>query len=56
MLRAGVPAAEVARRRSHSIDMLMKICAGVFEDERQRANELIDAEFSRSGGIDVLGP
>lgn len=45
MLRAGVPAAEVALRLGHSIDMLMKIYAGVFDDERERANQLIAKEL-----------
>lgn len=43
MLRAAVPPAEVARRLGHSVDVLMRVYAGVFEDERERSNELIDA-------------
>lgn len=43
MLRAGVPPAEVARRLGHSVDVLMRVYAGVFDDERDRSNELIDA-------------
>jgi integrase len=42
MLRAGVPPAEVARRLGHSVDILMRVYAGVFDDERQRSNDLID--------------
>ncbi len=42
MLRAGVPPAEVARRLGHSVDILMRVYAGVFDDERQRSNELIE--------------
>ena len=42
MLRAGVPPAEVARRLGHSVDVLMRVYAGVFHDERERSNELID--------------
>jgi integrase len=42
MLRARVPPAEVARRLGHSVDILMRVYAGVFEDERHRSNELID--------------
>ena len=42
MLRAGVPPAEVARRLGHSVDILMRVYAGVLDDERQRSNELID--------------
>jgi hypothetical protein len=49
MLRAGVSPAEVALRLGHSVDMLMKIYAGVFEDERRRANQLIDGEFAGLG-------
>jgi integrase len=43
MLRAGVPPAEVARRLGHSVDVLMRVYAGVFDDERDRSNELIEA-------------
>lgn len=42
MLRAAVPPAEVARRLGHSVDMLMRVYAGVFADERDRSNQLID--------------
>ena len=48
MLPAGASRAEVARRLGHSIDMLMKIYAGVFEDERRRANGLIEDGLTRS--------
>ncbi len=50
MLRAGVPAAEVARRLGHSIDVLMRVYAGVLVDEQDRSNELIDAEMVRLAG------
>jgi integrase len=50
MLRAGVPAAEVARRLGHSIDVLMRVYAGVLVDEQDRSNELIDAEMDRLVG------
>jgi len=33
--------------RGHSVDMLMKIYAGVFEGERRRANSMIEAELER---------
>lgn len=46
MLRAGVSAPETALRLGHSVDMLMKVYAGVFEDERVRANSLIDSEMN----------
>lgn len=42
MLRAGVPPAEVSRRLGHSVDVLLRVYAGVFNDERDRSNELID--------------
>lgn len=48
MLRAGVPPAEVAIRLGHSVDMLMKVYAGVFDGERERSNALIDAELGAS--------
>jgi hypothetical protein len=48
MLRAAVPPAEVARRLGHSVDVLMRVYAGVFDDERDRSNQLID-EALRTG-------
>ncbi|MGH2456376.1 MAG: hypothetical protein ACRDHD_08980 [Candidatus Limnocylindria bacterium] len=42
MLRANVPPAEVARRLGHSVDILMRVYAGVFDDERLRSNKLIE--------------
>jgi integrase len=42
MLRANVPPAEVAQRLGHSVDVLMRVYAGVFSDERDRSNRLID--------------
>ena len=48
MLRAGVPPAEVAIRLGHSVAMLMKVYAGVFDGERDRSNALIDAELDAS--------
>jgi hypothetical protein len=47
MLRAGVVPAEVARRLGHSVDVLMRVYAGVFADERARSNALVDAEAQR---------
>ncbi len=47
MLRASVPSAEVARRLGHSIDVLLRVYAGVMVEERDRSNELIDAELDR---------
>ena len=42
MLQAGVSAAEAARRLGHSVDVLMRVYAGVFTDERERSNARID--------------
>lgn len=50
MLRAGVPPAEVARRLGHSIDILLRVYAGVLVEERDRSNDLIDTEFERQMG------
>lgn len=50
MLRAGVPPAEVARRLGHSIDVLLRVYAGVLVEERDRSNELIDTELERQMG------
>lgn len=47
MLRAGVPPAEVARRLGHSINVLLRVYAGVLVEERERSNEMIDAELGR---------
>ena len=47
MLRAAVPPAEVARRLGHSVDVLMRVYAGVFDDERERSNQLIDKALRR---------
>lgn len=47
MLRAGVPPAEVARRLGHSVDILMRVYAGVLTDERDRSNALIEVEINR---------
>jgi len=46
MLRASVPPAEVALRLGHSVDVLMRVYAGVFNDERDRSNQLIDEALS----------
>lgn len=53
MLRAGVPPAEVARRLGHSIDILLRVYAGVLVEERDRSNELIDAELDRQMRLDT---
>lgn len=47
MLRAGVAPSEVARRLGHSVDVLLRVYAGVSLDESDRANRAIDEEFSR---------
>ena len=47
MIRAGVPLPEVARRLGHSVEILLRVYAGVFEDERNRSNEAIEREFER---------
>ncbi len=47
MLRAGVMPAEVARRLGHSVDVLMRTYAGVFDDEADRSNLIIEQEQDR---------
>jgi integrase len=47
MLRAGVPPAEVALRLGHSVDVLMRVYAGVFPGDRERSNELIEKALAR---------
>lgn len=51
MLRAAVPPAEVARRLGHSVDVLMRVYAGVFDDERERSNKLIDKALQRRPAV-----
>lgn len=46
MLRSGVMPSAVARRLDHSVDVLMRVYAGVFQDERDRSNVLIEAEMA----------
>ena len=48
MLRAGVSPAETARRLGHSVDVLLRIYAGVATDERAEANLLLDRAFAAS--------
>ena len=47
MLRAGVPLPEAARRLGHSVESPLRVYAGVFDDDRVRANSYLDADFSR---------
>lgn len=49
MLRAGVGLPEVARRLGHSVEVLLRVYAGVFDDERERSNSLITIEFANHG-------
>ena len=42
MLRAGVSPAETARRLGHSVDVLLRVYAGVATNERTNANALLD--------------
>jgi integrase len=53
MLRAGVPPAEAARRLGHSVDVLMRVYAGVFANERERSNELIDRFVNPSVSLEA---
>ena len=50
MLRARVPLAEVSRRLGHSIDVLLRVYAGVFEDDEARSNEAIEIELASQRG------
>ncbi len=47
MLRARVPLAEISRRLGHSVDVLLRVYAGVFDDDEVRSNEAIDRELAR---------
>jgi hypothetical protein len=49
MLRAAVPPAEVARRLGHSIEMLMRVYVGVFEDDTNLGNSRLDQYFHKIG-------
>ena len=48
MIRAGVPLPEIGRRLGHSVDVLLRVYAGVFDDDRQRSNTALEAEFERN--------
>lgn len=49
MLLAGLSPAEVARRLGHSVDVLMRVYAGVFNDERGRSNQQLDDFLAVTG-------
>ena len=55
MLQAGVSPAEAARRLGHSVDVLMRVYAGVFTDERERSNAKI-AVVLRAGDLEPRLP
>jgi len=42
LLASGVPIPEVARRLGHGPDVLMRIYAGVFTEERELSNQRVD--------------
>lgn len=52
MLRAGIPLAEVARRLGHSIDVLLRVYAGIFDDDEVRSNEAIEVRACPSAPYD----
>jgi integrase len=54
MLRAKVPPGEVARRLGHSVDVLLRVYAGVFNDDRDRSNALLDEAFVELTGRPTL--
>ncbi len=56
MIRAGVPLAEIARRLGHSVDVLLRVYAGVFDDDRERSNTAIDAELDRHSKTSIPSP
>ncbi|MCP4959114.1 MAG: tyrosine-type recombinase/integrase, partial [Actinomycetia bacterium] len=49
MIRARVPLPEIGRRLGHSVDVLLRVYAGVFDDEQERSNTAFEAEFKRHG-------
>ena len=49
MLRAGVSPAETAKRLGHSVDILLRVYAGVATNEQAAANELLDKALLRTG-------
>ncbi len=49
MIRAGVPLPEIGRRLGHSVNILLGVYAGVFDDERERSNAAFETEFKRYG-------
>ena len=42
-LRAGMPLAETARRRGHSVETLVSTYVGALDDEQHIANQRIDS-------------
>ncbi|MEM7341845.1 MAG: site-specific integrase [Actinomycetota bacterium] len=52
MIRAGVPLGEISRRLGHSVDVLLRTYAGVFESDLIEANSKIDEELGRLGPPD----
>lgn len=52
MIRAGVPLAEIARRLGHSVDVLLRVYAGLFADDEARSNEAIELELLRQRNRD----
>ena len=48
LLRSGVSSAEVALRLGHSVQMLNRVYAGVFEDDQKRANDLFDSQYGET--------
>jgi len=49
MLQANVPLPEVARRLGHSVEVLLRVYAGVLDADLARSNKFIEAEFTRQG-------
>ena len=56
MPRAGVARPEVAQRLGHSVDLLLRVYAGVLADDRDQANALISREIIAQGAVSAPTP
>jgi hypothetical protein len=48
-LNAGVPAAEVAERAGHSVDVLLKVYAKCIDGQEESVNSRIEAALQEGG-------
>jgi integrase len=49
LLNHGIGPGEIAARLGHSVDVLLRVYAGVITGDRERANAVIEAAFAALG-------